>query len=244
MASHLRSRSIGNRLIPPSLSSSSSSSLPSLSTASSSSPPLSQIALSARRLKALLQLILAVTILASLLLYLANSSPTGFSNSATAPAAQAVADVFIKYKPKVMGGGVKTNASREEELRREEERVLEEKARKEAEELVFRKMGGSTALEDGEADDSASSNGAATDYAHLEAEQDALDRSRLLQPLPRAEKLSKSSPWTLAKTAEGETLPKCEKIMLFTFMPWWGFASEYILYVRSLPPPCPPSSFR
>ncbi|GAA5912965.1 uncharacterized protein JCM6883_006272 [Sporobolomyces salmoneus] len=40
-----------------------------------------------------------------------------------------------------------------------------------------------------------------------------------------------SSPWRLSKPKE--ELEPCEKIFLFTFVPWWGFASEFILYIRA-----------
>ncbi|GAA5964568.1 hypothetical protein JCM21900_001901 [Sporobolomyces salmonicolor] len=54
----------------------------------------------------------------------------------------------------------------------------------------------------------------------------------LLVPLPRAAVTpSTADPWVLAKPAS--QLPPCERIFLFTFMPWWGFASEYILYIRA-----------
>lgn len=41
--------------------------------------------------------------------------------------------------------------------------------------------------------------------------------------------LSEAAPWVLS--APASRLPKCEKLLLFTFKPWWGFGSEYILYV-------------
>ncbi|GAA5927508.1 hypothetical protein JCM1841_000944, partial [Sporobolomyces salmonicolor] len=54
----------------------------------------------------------------------------------------------------------------------------------------------------------------------------------LLVPLSRAAVTpSTADPWVLAKPAS--QLPPCERIFLFTFMPWWGFASEYILYIRA-----------
>jgi len=41
-----------------------------------------------------------------------------------------------------------------------------------------------------------------------------------------------SPPWRF--TRPKEELKPCEKIFLFSFVPWWGFASEFILYVSSL----------
>ncbi|GAA6025320.1 hypothetical protein JCM10207_006244 [Rhodosporidiobolus poonsookiae] len=52
-----------------------------------------------------------------------------------------------------------------------------------------------------------------------------------LDPFLRPERVSNARPWVLAKPAD--QLPPCDKILLFTFMPWWGFASEYILYARA-----------
>lgn len=236
---HLRSRSIANRLtLSSSTSSSTSSSLPSPSSLSTPS----RLALSARRLKALLQFIIALSILASLLLYLAGSSPTGFSNSATSPAAHAVADVFVRYRPKAITSINATRVAEKEQAHREEEQRVEEKNRDEVDpdDLVLRKMGGAaprleTSSSLSKPGDGAEEDEGETEVASVEADQDerdALDRALLLKPLPRAERLSKASPWTLAKTLNGQKLPPCEKIMLFTFLPWWGFASEYILYVR------------
>ncbi|GAA6013914.1 hypothetical protein JCM11491_000471 [Sporobolomyces phaffii] len=34
-------------------------------------------------------------------------------------------------------------------------------------------------------------------------------------------------------TKPKEQLGPCDKIFLFTFLPWWGFASEFILYIRA-----------
>ncbi|GAA5988488.1 hypothetical protein JCM11641_007168 [Rhodosporidiobolus odoratus] len=52
-----------------------------------------------------------------------------------------------------------------------------------------------------------------------------------LTPLPRPDRVSDAPAWVLSKSAA--QLPACKRIMLFTFMPWWGFASEYILYARA-----------
>lgn len=46
--------------------------------------------------------------------------------------------------------------------------------------------------------------------------------------------LSDQPAWVLAGPAS--RLPKCEKILLYTFKPWWGFGSEYLLYVSSPQP--------
>lgn len=49
--------------------------------------------------------------------------------------------------------------------------------------------------------------------------------------------LSDEPPWVLSGSEK--SLPACEKIFLYTMKPWWGFASEYNLYVsrrRSLQP--------
>ncbi|BGP11686.1 hypothetical protein JCM10049v2_007606 [Rhodotorula toruloides] len=53
----------------------------------------------------------------------------------------------------------------------------------------------------------------------------------LLAPLARPTEISYAEPWVYE--ADPATLPPCERILLFTFMPWWGFASEYILYARA-----------
>ncbi|GAA5944801.1 uncharacterized protein JCM15063_001670 [Sporobolomyces koalae] len=38
-------------------------------------------------------------------------------------------------------------------------------------------------------------------------------------------------PWTYTKPVE--ELELCRNLFLFTFVPWWGFASEFILYIRA-----------
>ncbi|GAA6062265.1 hypothetical protein JCM10212_000925 [Sporobolomyces blumeae] len=42
---------------------------------------------------------------------------------------------------------------------------------------------------------------------------------------------SDSPAWKLS--GPPETLKPCERIFLYTFSPWWGFASEFILYIRA-----------
>ncbi|GAA6009432.1 uncharacterized protein JCM10292_004290 [Rhodotorula paludigena] len=53
----------------------------------------------------------------------------------------------------------------------------------------------------------------------------------LLPALPRTRAVSYENPWYLS--GPRKKLPPCERILLFQFMPWWGFASEYILYARA-----------
>ncbi|GAA5913258.1 hypothetical protein JCM8208_003251, partial [Rhodotorula glutinis] len=53
----------------------------------------------------------------------------------------------------------------------------------------------------------------------------------VLKPLPRTKAVSYDEPWVY--TRDPHQLPACERIFLFQFMPWWGFASEYILYARA-----------
>ncbi|GAA6042396.1 hypothetical protein JCM8097_004496 [Rhodosporidiobolus ruineniae] len=154
----------------------------------SSSPSSSRIpSLSLRRLKGLAQALVAISVTAALLVYLAGSSPTGFNNSATAPAANAAADAFLRLQPHPPAPAPLPVA---------DVRDLEGDAR---------------VVEEGRG-----------------RERTATD---LLDPLPRPDKLSKQNAWVLAKPAN--ELPPCDKILLFTFMPWWGFASEYILYLRA-----------
>ncbi|GAA5833651.1 hypothetical protein JCM11251_003194 [Rhodosporidiobolus azoricus] len=193
MSAHIRTRSLSSRhLFVPSSSPSSSSpsSSPSPSLLASSFP--SKLSFfSPRRLKALLQTLLALSIIATLLLCLAQSSPTGFSNSATAPAANAAADAFVHLKPQP------------------------------------------PALAPSPAVDSPTGGEAPRPFSSPSppSPPEQAKTSLLLSPLPRVTKTSNSPPWILS--APADQLPACEKILLFTFMPWWGFASEYILYVRA-----------
>ncbi|GAA5839851.1 hypothetical protein JCM9279_005186 [Rhodotorula babjevae] len=53
----------------------------------------------------------------------------------------------------------------------------------------------------------------------------------VLTPLPRTKAVSHGEPWVYAR--DPLDLPPCDRILLFQFMPWWGFASEYILYARA-----------
>ncbi|GAA5918547.1 hypothetical protein JCM6882_009764 [Rhodosporidiobolus microsporus] len=184
MPSHLRTRSLSSRhlVVPPPSASSSSSSSPSpspLLPASHARLP----SFSPRRIKALLQFLVALSATASLLVYLANSSPTGFSNSATAPAANAAVDAFLRLKPRPAAAPTPVRAAVNETAEQEEP------------------------------------------PPPLRPSVDPL------APLARPSRVSNSAPWVLSKPAD--QLPPCDKILLFTFMPWWGFASEYILYVRA-----------
>ncbi|GAA6024102.1 hypothetical protein JCM8202_004253 [Rhodotorula sphaerocarpa] len=52
-----------------------------------------------------------------------------------------------------------------------------------------------------------------------------------LSATSRAERVSYAEPWVIK--GPRHKLPKCQRILLFTFMPWWGFASEFILYARA-----------
>ncbi|GAA5865953.1 hypothetical protein JCM1840_003356 [Sporobolomyces johnsonii] len=76
-------------------------------------------------------------------------------------------------------------------------------------------------------------NSASRNFSHPHGpSQLATTPPLLLAPLPRTPSSpSTADPWVLAKPAS--QVPPCERIFLFTFMPWWGFASEYILYVRA-----------
>lgn len=53
----------------------------------------------------------------------------------------------------------------------------------------------------------------------------------LLEADRRSNVLSTKPAWKFTKPKD--QLKPCDKIFVFTFMPWWGFASEYILYVSS-----------
>lgn len=44
--------------------------------------------------------------------------------------------------------------------------------------------------------------------------------------------VSDDAPWVLS--GPKSSLPACERIFLYTMKPWWGFASEYNLYVSSI----------
>ena len=57
----------------------------------------------------------------------------------------------------------------------------------------------------------------------------------VLKPLTRTKAVSYDEPWVYSR--DPHDLPPCDRILLFQFMPWWGFASEYILYVSPCPPP-------
>ncbi|GAA5927110.1 hypothetical protein JCM3775_002449 [Rhodotorula graminis] len=57
------------------------------------------------------------------------------------------------------------------------------------------------------------------------------DLTTVLKPLARTKAVSYGEPWVYAR--DPHQLPACERILLFQFMPWWGFASEYILYARA-----------
>lgn len=69
---------------------------------------------------------------------------------------------------------------------------------------------------------------------HLEPPRDA-QKVQIGPPIdePVEEKrtlqLSDRPAWVLS--APASRLPKCEKMLLYTFKPWWGFGSEYLLYV-------------
>lgn len=79
-------------------------------------------------------------------------------------------------------------------------------------------------------------DGALADEPRLDAfSGDGLLRklTTVLKPLARTKVVSYDEPWVYAR--DPSELPPCERILLFQFMPWWGFASEYILYVRSSP---------
>ncbi|BGP51988.1 hypothetical protein JCM10450v2_007959 [Rhodotorula kratochvilovae] len=57
------------------------------------------------------------------------------------------------------------------------------------------------------------------------------EHTTVLKPLARTKAVSYDEPWVYSK--DPAELPPCERILLFQFMPWWGFASEYILYARA-----------
>ncbi|GAA6052841.1 hypothetical protein JCM3770_006276 [Rhodotorula araucariae] len=57
------------------------------------------------------------------------------------------------------------------------------------------------------------------------------EHTTILKPLARTKAVSYDEPWVYSK--DPAALPPCERILLFQFMPWWGFASEYILYARA-----------
>ena len=57
-------------------------------------------------------------------------------------------------------------------------------------------------------------------------------QSILLEASDRTSVISTKPAWKFTKPKD--QLKPCDKIFIFTFMPWWGFASEYILYVSHL----------
>ncbi|SCV72254.1 BQ2448_4948 [Microbotryum intermedium] len=57
-----------------------------------------------------------------------------------------------------------------------------------------------------------------------------IDKSTKLVNRP-AIAVSQDTPWVLEESTE--RLPHCQKTLLFQFTPWWGFASEWLLYLRA-----------
>lgn len=79
-------------------------------------------------------------------------------------------------------------------------------------------------------------------FAQGSSRRDAVDVPRqhriLEEPLPELasirteeESFSPSTSLPFILSAPASRLPKCDKIMLYTFKNWWGFGSEYLLYV-------------
>ncbi|KDE09361.1 hypothetical protein MVLG_00675 [Microbotryum lychnidis-dioicae p1A1 Lamole] len=69
-----------------------------------------------------------------------------------------------------------------------------------------------------------------TPSEQLEQDLPAIEDSIKLVDHP-AVTVSQATPWVLEESTE--RLPRCRKILLFQFTPWWGFASEWLLYLRA-----------